>query len=148
MVSAHAQVLASLHTEGFDQPWPAEAFTSLLANPNRTGALALADGAPAGFIMIQETPDEAEVLTFVVARAHRRAGIGGKLLDWAIDKALIAGCARILLEVSESNEAARALYDKAGFEQIGARSGYYNRGQGVETALLLARSVVSPISNQ
>lgn len=149
MVPAQAQVLAALHAEGFDQPWPPEAFTSLLKNPARSGMLALAGGAPAGFIMIQMTPDEGEVLTFVVARQNRRQGIGEQLLEWAAETCARAGCARILLEVSESNEAARALYGKAGFRKIGERSGYYaRRGEGVETALLLARSVVSPASTQ
>ena len=148
LVPAQAPLLAALHAEGFDQPWPPEAFTRLLENPVRAGALALQAGVPAGFIMIQQTPDEAEVLTFVVAREHRRSGIGGALLQWAIESAGATGCARILLEVSESNEAARALYERLGFRQIGARSGYYARGQDVETALLLARSVVSPISTR
>ena len=148
IVPAQAHVLAALHAEGFDQPWPVEAFTGLLENPLRLGSLALVGGVPAGFIMIQTTPDEAEVLTFVVARQNRRQGIGLRLLAWAIDSAAGAGCARILLEVSETNEAARALYDKAGFHQIGARSGYYARGQDAQTALLLARSVVSPVSTR
>jgi len=148
IVPAQAQILAALHAEGFDQPWPAEAFTSLLENPVRSGALALAGGAPVGFIMIQTTPGEAEVLTLVVARQNRGRGLGRRLLEWAIESAAGAGCARILLEVSESNEAARALYEKAGFRQIGARSGYYPHGQGAQTALLLARSVVGPSSTR
>lgn len=148
LVPAQAQILAALHAEGFDKPWPPEAFTRLLQNPAHSGALALCEAEPAGFIMIQRAAGEAEVLTFVVARNNRRQGVGMKLLDWAIESAHQAGCRRVLLEVGESNEAARALYDKAGFAQIGARSGYYARGQGVETALLLARAVVAPSSNR
>ncbi|MFZ1991217.1 MAG: ribosomal protein S18-alanine N-acetyltransferase [Alphaproteobacteria bacterium] len=148
IVPAQAQILAALHAEGFDEPWPVEAFTSLLENPARSGSLALAGGEPAGFIMIQTTPDEAEVLTLVVARQSRRQGVGRRLIEWAIERSAGAGCVRILLEVSESNEAARALYSQAGFQQIGARSGYYARGQDAETALLFARSVVSPVSTR
>ena len=148
IVPAQAQILAALHAEGFDRPWPANAFTSLLANPSRSGALALKGDEPAGFIMVQILPDEAEVLTFVVARQFRRQGAGQRLLSWAVENAQNAGCSRVLLEVAETNEAARALYEQLGFGQIGARSGYYARSQGVETALLLARSVVSPASTR
>jgi ribosomal-protein-alanine N-acetyltransferase len=148
LVAVQAPVLASIHAEGFDKPWPPEAFTRLLENPVRTGALALANDTPAGFIMVQQTPDESEILTLVVARNNRRAGIGKALLHWAIESAGIARCTRIILEVAESNEPARALYEGLGFTQIGARSGYYLHGQDVETALLLARSVVSPSSNR
>ena len=148
LVAAQAPILAALHAEGFDKPWPPEAFVRLLENPARRGALALAAAAPQGFILLQQTPDETEVLTFVVACARRRHGIGAKLLEWAVETTRLAGCARLLLEVAETNDAARALYDKLGFREIGARSGYYRRSQGTETALLLERLVVAPFGNR
>jgi len=144
IVPKQAEILAALHAEGFEQPWPANAFTSLLENPSRSGSLAIAGSAPLGFIMIQIVPDEAEILTLTVARQYRRQGVGQRLLEWAVAAAQSASCSRVLLEVAEANQAARALYEQVGFSQIGARSGYYAHSRGAQNALLLARSVVSP----
>ena len=44
----------------------------------------------------------------------------------------------MLLEVRPSNAAARALYERAGFERIALRRGYYPAESGREDALLLA----------
>ncbi len=66
------------------------------------------EAEPCGLILIQRTPDEAEVLTLVVAAEHRRTWRRPELMEWAIEGVGRAGCARILLEVSERNEPARA----------------------------------------
>ena len=139
-----AEVLAALHATGFAEPWPAKAFTSLLADPIRIGVLALEGEVPAGFILLQQTRDEAEVLTLVVTPEARRQGTGRALLDWAIETCGAEGQLRLILEVAESNAAARALYECMGFVEIGQRSGYYRKSQGAETALLLERAVVRP----
>ena len=45
----------------------------------------------------------------------------------------------IFLEVRQSNAAARRLYDKAGFNELGNRKDYYPAEDGREDALILAR---------
>ena len=45
----------------------------------------------------------------------RGSGLGRALLDAAIARARERGCARIELDVNERNEAARKLYESAGF---------------------------------
>jgi [ribosomal protein S18]-alanine N-acetyltransferase len=143
-----AEIAAALHAMGFPDPWPAEAFISLLGDPLRSGAIAVAADEPCGLILLQKTPDEAEILTLVVSPKHRRQGAGRELMNWAIDVADNAGLERLILEVSEQNQAARRLYAGVGFTEIGRRSGYYARAKGVETALIMARSVVRPLSNR
>lgn len=144
LMPAQAEVLAALHSTGFKEPWPIEAFTSLLADPIRLGALALDDGAPVGFVLLQQTRDEAEVLTLVVAPPARRRGAGRALMQWAISTCAAEGQRRLVLEVAESNTGARALYNEFGFAEIGQRTGYYRGSRGAETALLLERAVVTP----
>jgi ribosomal protein S18 acetylase RimI-like enzyme len=51
---------------------------------------------------------------FVAERA-RRAGLGEALVACAIDRARARGCGRIELDVSQSNAAAWALYERMGF---------------------------------
>jgi ribosomal-protein-alanine N-acetyltransferase len=144
LTPAHANLAALLHATGFPNSWPAEAFVALLETPSRLGALALTKDQPSGLIMLQQTPGEAEVLTLVVAPAYRRMGVATGLLNWAIESSRSTGANKLFLDVSEANEAARRLYDSLGFVEVGRRSGYYPTGGGVETALILARSVVRP----
>ncbi|MFA4893699.1 GNAT family N-acetyltransferase, partial [Brevundimonas sp.] len=54
-------------------------------------------------------------------------------------EAAARGARRLFLEVAEDNEAARALYGRAGFSEAGRRPRYYARADGSRRdALLLA----------
>ena len=50
---------------------------------------------------------------------HRRCGIGGRLLDWALDRARDLGLPRLSLHVWSDNLAAREYYKSRGFVEIG-----------------------------
>jgi len=66
-------------------------------------------------------PDEVEILNVATDPAVRRRGVGSALLQ-----ALLRLPGRVLvLEVRESNLAARALYGTAGFVEEGRRKKYY-----------------------
>ena len=56
----------------------------------------------------------------------RRRGIGEMLLEGLIGEAKKREAAGIFLEVRESNEAARAMYENAGFAVTGVRRDYYH----------------------
>jgi ribosomal protein S18 acetylase RimI-like enzyme len=87
--------------------------------------VALIDGAPAGFCSWRQTAsDEAELLNLAVDPAFRRRGVGRALLA-ALEK---TASGAIFLEVAETNNPARLLYRKAGWEEIAVRKGYYNQG--------------------
>ncbi|MEQ9335588.1 MAG: GNAT family N-acetyltransferase [Miltoncostaeaceae bacterium] len=66
-------------------------------------------------------------------------GTDGRLLAAALRLSAARGATRMVLEVSEANAAARALYDAAGFSPVGRRRGYYRGACGAEDALVLAR---------
>ncbi|MGO1545499.1 MAG: tRNA (adenosine(37)-N6)-threonylcarbamoyltransferase complex transferase subunit TsaD [Gulosibacter sp.] len=78
---------------------------------------------------------EADVQTIVVAPRVRRDNWGTKLLREALEWAQARGTKQVFLEVRESNEAARTLYERLSFEAIGRREGYY-AGSG-ESAILM-----------
>jgi [ribosomal protein S18]-alanine N-acetyltransferase len=49
----------------------------------------------------------------------------------------------VFLEVDEDNMPARRLYQRAGFHEVGRRSGYYPQGAAkAATALVLRRDLV------
>ncbi|GAA0198546.1 ribosomal-protein-alanine N-acetyltransferase [Brevundimonas nasdae] len=126
--------LASLHAQAFAAPWSEVEFADLLDQP---GVFAVEEAD--GFILIRVVLDEAEILTLAVRPSARRAGLGGRLVGQGAIAAAQAGAVRLFLEVAEDNVAARALYERAGFGQIGRRKAYYAAPDGGRTdALVLA----------
>ena len=126
--------LASLHAQAFAAPWSEAEFADLLDQP---GVFVVEEAD--GFILIRVVLDEAEILTLAVRPSARRAGLGGRLVGQGAVAAAQAGAVRLFLEVAEDNVAARALYERAGFGQIGRRKAYYAASDGGRTdALVLA----------
>jgi ribosomal-protein-alanine N-acetyltransferase len=78
-----------------------------------------------GFLVARHLAPEWELENIVVAPAVRRNGIGNQLLSALLAAARKAKSEPIFLEVRDSNTAARALYEKAGFVQTGRRKSYY-----------------------
>ena len=65
------------------------------------------------------------------------AALGAELLRFMLKLIRDYAAARVFLEVRPSNTAARALYRRAGFSEIGTRRGYYPAQNGREDALVL-----------
>lgn len=130
---AYAPALAALHAQAFpDEPWSAESFSTLLAQP---GMVALLDER-GGFLVLRLVLDEAEILTLGVTA--KREGIATGLLNAAITLLRSRDIATLHLEVAAPNAAARALYEKSGFTQAGLRRRYYADGSD---ALTLVKKV-------
>ncbi len=81
-----------------------------------------------GFAVVQTLLDEAELQLVLVAPDLRRQGIGGQLMQVVEAGARAKGAGRLLLEVAQTNAAARALYQKRGFKEDGRRRRYYANG--------------------
>ena len=102
--------------------------------------VALRDGTVVGFLIGRSAADEFEILNMAVSKAHRRCGIGAKLLSFALNSALEGGAVRAYLEVRGSNEPAIALYRRLGFTESGRRAHYYKNP--VEDAVLMSLRLV------
>jgi ribosomal protein S18 acetylase RimI-like enzyme len=90
------------------------------------------DGVIVGFALYRLVAGEGELLNLAVDPKARRGGVGSALLTHMM------GLAELWhLEVRESNAAAIALYQAAGFSQVGRRAEYYSDG---EAALLFSGS--------
>lgn len=70
--------------------------------------------------------DEAHVTTIATHPSVRRRGVGELLLTSLIDIAFDIGARWVTLEVRVSNEAAKALYRKYGFQIVSTRPRYYS----------------------
>ena len=58
-----------------------------------------------------------------------------------LEEARRLGASEMFLEVAETNAAARALYARQGFGEIGRRARYYQDGQTETDALVLRRAL-------
>ena len=132
-----APTLSALHQQCFEKFWDETAMADLLASPQRTALGFYAGDTPSqnldGFICLQWAADEAEILTLAVAPSARRQGLARRLITSAADWLAPRGVTQWHLEVAADNQAARALYQRLAFVEIGGRKGYY---AGVDAVLM------------
>ena len=133
--AADAPQVAALELAIFPDPWSAEGIAEVLRTPSCLGFVAEAGGEVIAYILARWVADQAEILNLAVSPDHRRGGLGGALLDQAMDLLRRRGAREVFLEVRVSNEAARRLYEARGFRVAGMRRAYYRRP--TEDALVL-----------
>ncbi len=102
---------------------------------SRTALVVEQDGNVVGFIVGQQLEDEWEIENIAVTGAARRHGLGSRLVNELLDLVRSRGGKTVFLEVRESNRAARSLYEKWGFLEVGRRKMYYQNP--AEDALVL-----------
>ncbi len=135
--------ILTIENESFADPWDASSFVATLELSHmRVRVAEQGEGGERellGYVVAMLLGDEAEIADLAVASAARRRGVGGFLLDHAMEETRRAGASVLFLEVRESNVAARALYESRAFSTVGRRRGYYR--QPVEDALILKRDL-------
>ena len=80
---------------------------------------------------------EAHLLNLSVGREWQRRGLGSHMTRFMLKLARDHGAQLLFLEVRPSNAAARALYSRNGFAEIGRRRDYYPDGEGREDAVVM-----------
>lgn len=83
--------------------------------------------------------DEAHLLILSVHPSAQRQGMGRLMLEHVLDHARTSGASQLFLEVRQSNQIARALYDSSGFLEIGRRKGYYPGENGLREDAIVMR---------
>lgn len=136
----HASVVAALSERCLEDAWSDSAVVNVLATPGAFGFVALISEIPTAFILCRAAGGECEVLALCTVPGGRRKGLARCLVERTFDEAGARNATRIVLEVAEDNQAARGLYARCGFCQVGSRPRYYRRLRGApEDALILAR---------
>jgi len=128
LTAADAARCAELEAQLFDgdDPWPASAFLRELAAEHIHYVAARVDDKLVGYGGIarlgRKPPYEYEIHTIGVDPAYQGRGIGREMLNRLLD---IAADDSVFLEVRTDNAAAIAMYESAGFVNIGLRKRYY-----------------------
>lgn len=137
MTADHVAAVARLEAVCFADPWSERSVASEVNNPLSLWLVALEGDCVVGYIGSQTVLDESDMMNVAVHPDHRRRGVA-EVLVLALCEALKqrgSGC--LTLEVRASNEPAKALYGKLGFELAGRRPNYYRNPR--EDALILRK---------
>ncbi|MFC7230207.1 ribosomal protein S18-alanine N-acetyltransferase [Saliphagus sp. GCM10025308] len=138
-----ADLLAVVQIENtsFPQPWPYDAFTQFLGEPGFLVA-ETDDGRVAGYVVSDVTPnygrDIGHVKDVAVHPDWRGSGIGSALLGRSLAVLASQGAHSVKLEVRESNDGAKRLYDRFGFDPLRRVPRYYDDG---EDAIVMVREL-------
>ena len=120
-------------------PWSIETFANGLQND--LSSMLIINHKLAGYIIVTNVLDEAEIEDICIAYEFRQKGLASQLIQSLIDMAITQNIQRIFLEVAENNESAQKLYRKSGFLEVGRRKNYYQEsGYGID-ALVLKKEI-------
>lgn len=142
MNGADAVQATSLHAASFARGWTEVEISRLITDPNVEANALVSHHRLAGFILSRIAADEAEVLTIAVDPAWRKQGLGRQLLRNHLARLAGRRVTALFLEVEDENKAARALYARSGFEQVGERQAYYARPDGTRGHALVLKRVI------
>ena len=137
MQPRHVPQVAALEKICFADPWSEKSVASELENPLSYWLVAMDGEELVGYVGSQTVLGETDMMNVAVSPDYRRQGIAeGLILALIADlKDRESHC--LTLEVRDSNDSARALYEKLGFSEIGRRKNYYRNPK--EDALILRK---------
>ena len=124
-----------LETSAHTHPWSRSLLESGLSRYACWGIQS--EGQWIGFAIVSLVAGEAELLDFVVSPQRQGQGIGTCFVAWLTER-VAQDASRFYLEVRASNASAIALYQAAGFVEVGIRPNYYPAVKGQEDAILMA----------
>jgi [ribosomal protein S18]-alanine N-acetyltransferase len=111
----------------FATPWVRQAFADEIERPWAHLEILRdqASGRALGFCNYWVIADELHILNIAVHPDFRKQGHAATLVHHVLGAARQAKARVVLLEVRVSNHAARSLYHKFGFREVGTRPKYY-----------------------
>ena len=137
-----AQALYELAEQSYPNgsPWQVGQFLADLQNEwSQYLIFTLEDDRLAGFVGFHQLFDEIEIMHIVVAPDRKGQGIGQQLLIGLLEEGQRTEVVAVFLEVRQSNQAAKRLYEKNGFVTIHRRKDYYHHP--VEDALIMRKEL-------
>jgi [ribosomal protein S18]-alanine N-acetyltransferase len=133
--------IGGIERGAFSDPWSRSSFSALVDERYAYFVVAERDVGPiVGYAVSLVIAGQAELANIAVAQDARGEGIGARLLEATLAEAVTRGADDLFLEVRESNDVARSMYESRGFSEIGRRRRYYRRP--VEDAIIMRLSLV------
>ncbi len=137
-----AEILA-IETALYEFPWSETIFIDCLRVGYCCWVLESGPGVIDAYGVMSVAAGECHILNLCVRQQSQGSGYASQLLDLLLDVAVKHKADTAFLEVRPSNGAARHLYAKAGFNEVGMRRNYYPAKQGREDAIIMARAIIT-----
>lgn len=131
--------VAEMEQQIFSDPWSEKSVMETGQQKQSVCFAAEKAGHLLGYLLAYHAADEAEIARIAVQKEARRQGAAGKLMQALEHYCEEHKMEKLLLDVRESNEAARSFYTKNGFVEDGIRQGFYTNPS--EDAVLMSRQL-------
>ncbi len=132
--------IAYIDSISFSESWSEKSYLEMAENKIYSFFKEEVNDKIAGFIVLMDVVDAAEIIRVAVLPEYREMGIGTKLIEKAVEEIMKKGMENIFLEVRESNSNAIKLYNKSGFEECGVRKNYYSNPK--ENGIIMIKRLV------
>ncbi|MGN0407590.1 MAG: ribosomal protein S18-alanine N-acetyltransferase [Bacteroides sp.] len=129
----------AIEKASFSIPWSRNSIKDAMNTPDNVYIVCEEDGHIAGYCGMWTVLGEGNIVNVAVGEAYRRRGIGREMMDSLIERGLEKQVDIFFLEVRQSNEAAKHLYESAGFKNIGLRKNFYEKP--CEDACVMSRII-------
>lgn len=124
--SGDIDAIAGLEQICFKDPWSRESVREEIEDNNLAlYIVAEINGSVVGYAGIWWIVDEGHITNVAVSPEYRGKHIGEAIIATMLEVAREEGINKFTLEVRVSNEPAKNLYSKFGFEGVGVRPKYY-----------------------
>lgn len=140
MGAADLEPVLAIEREIYSHPWTLGNFRDALQAGYSCWLMGCGNDL-VGYGVLMAGVGEAHLLNLSIAARSQRRGLGSQLLQHFIELARSYQVQRMLLEVRPSNDAARALYARAGFQTLAVRRGYYPADGQREDAIVMQLEV-------
>jgi ribosomal-protein-alanine acetyltransferase len=124
MAAADLDQVIAIESAVYPHPWSRGNFVDSL-QAAYDASVCLSGERVLAYWLLMHAPDASHLLNFSVEPSRQRQGLGSRLLNRLLGVLRAQRVDAVVLEVRPSNLGALALYERAGFERIGVRRGYY-----------------------
>lgn len=138
--------VAEMEQQIFSDPWSEKSVLDTVRQKQSVCFAVEKAGHLLGYLLAYHAADEAEIARIAVQKEARRQGAAGKLMLELENYCVEQHIRTLLLDVRESNEAARSFYTKHGFTEDGIRQAFYSNPS--EDAVLMSKQLGAGSSSQ
>lgn len=131
-----AQV-AEIEKSTFSIPWSADSFADACGTESNIYLVCVENDEVAGYCGLWTVLGEGNITNVAVSEKHRGKGYGRALMEELEKRGRQRQVTIFFLEVRQSNEIAKKLYESLGYQNIGTRKRFYENP--VEDAVIMSK---------
>lgn len=131
--------IAQLEKDTFSDAWSQSGILETYSQAQAFIVVAEQADTIVGYCILYYVLDEGEIARIAVDQKCRRQGAGRAILEKVQCLCHEIGVSKLMLDVRESNSAARSFYQKLGFEEDGIRRNFYEMPR--EHAVLMSMEI-------